>query len=83
MSPPTYVTLPFGCRTSGLHVMSAITWIMSKHGHHVLVYVDNTRGVFNALLDICARLGVALAPDKYLPLAVAVIWLGLYLDSSR
>ena len=73
--------------------MSTITWIMSKRGHHVLVYIDdfircegnylNGRKAFDALLDICAELGIALAPNKYLPPVIDVVWLGLYLDSSQ
>ena len=41
------VPLPIGCRTSGaacVRVMSAITWIMSRRGHHTLVYFDDFVG---------------------------------------
>ena len=83
------VALPFGCHTSGaacMRIMSGITWIMSRHGYHALVYVDDfvgceatyldARRAFDALIDICAELGLALAPDKCLPLAVNVIGSG-------
>ena len=83
------VALPFGCRTSGaacVRVISAITWIMSRRGHHALVYVDDfvtARRAFDALVGLCAGLGVALAPEKCVPPAVDVVWLELHLDSSE
>ena len=96
MAPHIDVALPFGYSTSCtacVHVMSAITWIMPMHGHHMHVYVDDfvgcegnyldTRKAFEALFDICAEVGIALIPDKCLPPSVDVVWLGLYLDSSK
>ena len=89
------MALPFGCRTSraGVRVMSAITWIMSRRGHHALVYVDdfvgceatylNARRAFHALASLCAELGIALTPKKCVPPAIDRVWLGLYLDSSE
>ena len=75
-----------------MRVMPAITWIMSRRGHHALVYVDDfvgcettyldARRAFDALVSICA-VALAVAPEKCMPPAVDVVWLGLYLDSLR
>ena len=58
--------------------------------HHEFVYVDDFIGckghylaamkAFDTLLALCAELSIALAPDKCLPLAIRVVWLGLYLS---
>ena len=52
----------------------------------MLIYIDDFVGcegsyldtwkAFDTLLDICAKLGVALTPDKCLPLAVDVLCSG-------
>ena len=91
----TYIdmALPFGCRTSGaacIRVTSANTWLMSRRGHHLLVYVDDFIGceghylvAFDALLTLCAEQGVALALDKCVLPAVRLIWLGFELSFKK
>ena len=85
----------FGCRSSAAaqqRVATALTYLMrKKYGYDMLAYVDDFIGFhkseeqakdcMNKFMDLCAYLGVQLAPEKLVHPTKALEWLGIQVDT--
>lgn len=84
----------FGARLSGAacqRTTSALAYIMRSSGHHILVYLDDFCGAapdlikakkaYTAITDLCAHLGLQLAPEKCTPPSQRLEWLGFLVDT--
>ena len=87
---------PFGCRMSGgsqQRISNAVCYLMAEKGHTVMAYVDDfggaaatlqeTEAAFKDFNELCAQLGLALAPEKSVAPATQMEWLGFRIDTNK
>ena len=92
-----HVALPFGSRSSPSifnRFAQVLWWLLSEVGSvgNLIHYLDEFsfasaaievgRRDFAAALELCARLGVPLSPEKCLPPARQMVFLGILLDAE-